>query len=212
MADRINQLSSGTLNTKTKAGRAILSKGKLIIPILITLLVMVYCLLGFNYLKQRQAQQELTSQIGETSQTIREIPKPAQDLTQQLETAQASLATEQASFPSQIATTQVINSILGMAEGCGIKAIPMVTQPWSTETVGQHSYRVLRLMLSVEGSLSQLTNFVAQLEKGEYATMVIESLSATKATNQSEEAAAAGTISIAGSLKLAIYTRTAASD
>jgi len=208
MADRINNISPGTLTTKAKAGRAILAKGRLLIPILVTLLVMVYCLLGINYLKQRQAQQELTSQIAEVTQTLREIPKPAQDLEQQLAAAQTLLAAEQGSFPSQIATTQVINTILGLAGNCGVKAIPMVTQPWSTETVGEHNYRILRLTVSVEGSFSQITNFISQLDQAGYETLVIENLSATWSTEQTEEE----TIPVTGSLKLAIYTQSPSSD
>jgi len=208
MADRINQLSPGTLNIKTKAGRAILAKGRLLIPILITLLVMVYCLLGMGYLKQRQEQQELTTQITEVTQTLSEIPKPPQDLEQQLAAAQTLLAAEQSSFPSQIDTTQVINTILAQAEACGVKAIPMATQPWSIETVGEHSYHVLRLTVAVEGSFSQLVTFVSQLEKGEYVTLVMENLSATWSTEQTDEE----TIPVTSSLKLAIYTQSPSSD
>jgi len=207
MANRISHNSPGTMNIKAQAKRAILSRGRLLITALITILLITYCFLGMSYLKQLKAHEALASQISEVRQTIREIPKPPQDLEQQLAAAQTSLAAEQGSFPSKINTTQVINTILELAKGCGVKATPMVTQPWSTEMVGKHSYQVLRLTVMVEGSFPQLTTFASQLENEGYATLVTEDLSITWGTEQSEE----GTIPTTGSLKLAIYTQSPSS-
>jgi len=208
MANRINHLSPGTINIKAQVGRTILGRKSLLITIFIIILLVVYCLLGMSYLKQRKEHQALTSQIAEVTQTLREIPKPPQDLEQRLAAAQTLLAAEQSSFPSKIDTTQVINTTLELAEACGVKAIPMATQPWSIETVGEHSYHVLRLTVAVEGSFSQLVTFVSQLEKGEYVTLVMENLSAAWSTEQTEEE----TIPVTGSLKLAIYTQSPSSD
>jgi len=185
MADRIDRISPNTMGIKARAGRAILSKGRLLITTVIIILLMGYCLIGGNYLKQLNGQKALATQIAEVTQTLSEIAKPSKDLEQRLAEAEASLAAEQGLFPSKINTTQVINTILGLARSCGVKAIPMVTQPWSTETVGKHSYQVLRLTVAVEGSFSQLVDFASSLEEGEYTTLVIENLSASKGSEQS---------------------------
>lgn len=208
MANRINHLSPGTINIKAQVGRTILGRKSLLVTIFIVTLLMLYCILGMSYLKQLKEHQALTSQITEVTQTLSEIPKPPQDLEQQLAAAQTLLAAEQSSFPSQIDTTQVINTILAQAKSCGVKATPMVTQPWSTETLGEHSYPVLRLTVAVEGSFSQLVTFVSQLDQGGYVTLVMENLSATWSTEQTEEE----TIPVTGSLKLAIYTQSPSSD
>jgi len=207
MANRINRLSPGTLNIKAQVGKAILGSRRLLITTLIIILVAVYCLLGISYLKQRVEQKALTSQTIEVIQTIREIPKPPADLEQRLATAQTLLAAEQGLFPTEMDTTQVVNTILGLAEGCGVKPTPMATQPWSIEMVGEHRYPVLRLNVAVTGSFSQLVTFVSQLEEKGYATLVMENLSATWNTEPLE-----GTTSVSGSLKLAIYTRSPSSD
>ncbi len=208
MADRIEHTSPSTKNVKARRGKAILSKGRLLVTTFIVILIMVYAVLGMGYLKELKERDELTSQIAEVNQTLSEIPQPPEDLEQQLTAAQTLLTAEQSSFPSEINTTQLINTILEVASVCGVRATPMVTQPWAVEMVGKHSYPVLRLTVAVEGSFSQLVAFASQLEKGEYTTLVMEDLNASRSSEQSEE----GAIPIAGSLKLAIYARSLSSE
>ncbi|GEM_PF-883482 len=208
MADRIENITTGTTKTKARAGKTLVAKGRLIITTLVIILLMGYAVLGMNYLNQRQEHEALTAQIAEVNQTLNEIPQPPQDIEQQLAAAQAGLTTEQSSFPSEINTTQLVNSILEVASDCGVKATPMATQPWAVEMVGKHSYPILRLTIAVEGSFPQLATFAHELEGGEYATLVIEDLSATRGTEESED----GTIPITGSLELAIYTRSLSSN
>lgn len=179
-------------------------KSKLLITLLIIILLVVYYLLGIGYVKQQKEHEALTSQIADVTQTLREIPEPPQDLEQRLAAAQASLAAEQSAFPSKMNTTQVINSILELADDCKVKAIPLITQPWSTEEVGQHDYYVFRLNVAVEGSLSQLLTLVGKLENSEFETLVVERLEVTRVNDQPEETAE-GTVPVTASLGLAIY-------
>lgn len=159
-------------------------------------------------MKQRKEHEVLNSQITEVTQTLAQIPKLPQDLPQRLEAAQASLAAEQSAFPSQLNSIQVVNTILKLADDSKIKAVPLVTQPWSTEKVGEHDYYVLRLNVAVEGSFSQLLTFVGKLENGEFKTLIVENLSVTRVTEEPEEESAfEGTIPVAASLDLAIYTQ-----
>jgi Tfp pilus assembly protein PilO len=203
MADRIEHTSPSTTKVKARGGKAILSKGRLLITTSIVILIMAYAVLGMGYLKELKEQGKLSSQIAEVNQTISEIPQPAEDLEQQLTEAQTLLTAEQNSFPAEINTTQLVNTILGLANSCGVDATPMATKPWAVEMVGKHSYPVLRLTIAVEGSLPALTNFAHELENGEYTTLIIEDLTAERGSEQSEE----GVIPIVGSLKLAIYAR-----
>ncbi len=188
-------------------------KGKLLITILIIILLVVYCLFGMDYMKQRQEQEGLTSQITEVTQTLEQIPEPPQDLEQRLAIAQASLAAEQSAFSSQMNSTEVINTILKLADDCKVTAIPLVTQPWSMEKVGEHGYYVFRLSVAVKGSFSQLLTFVTKLENGEFETLIVENLTVTRVSEQSEEETVSeGTIPITASLDLAIYTQSLTSD
>lgn len=188
-------------------------KGKLLITLLIIILIVVYAYLGTDYFKQRKEWEALTSQITEVTQALREIPQPPQDLEQRLAAAQASLAAEQNTFPGEMNSTQIINTILKLAEDCEVKAIPLVTQPWSTENAGEYDYHVFRLNVAVRGSYSQLVAFVSQLEKGEYKTLIVKDLSVTRVTPQPEgETVTEGTIPVTASLALAIYTQSSASE
>jgi len=188
-------------------------KSKLPITILIIILSVVYYLFGTGYMNQRGEQEVLTSQITEVTQTLSEIPEPLQNLEQRLEAAQVSLAVEQSVFPSKINTTRVIDTILRLADDCQVKAIPLVTEPWSIENIGEHGYYVFRLNLVVEGSFSQLVIFVSRLENGEFNTLIVENISLARVSQQSEEEdVTEGTIPIMASLDLAIYTQSLTSD
>lgn len=208
MADRINQNSPGKMDIKSRAKRAILARRRLLVTILIASLVIVYCALGMGYLNKLKEHGELTSQLTGVKQTLSEIPQPPEDLKQRLDAAQTRLAGEQCLFPSKINTTQLINTILALATSCGVKATPMITQPWSTETVGEHTYPVLQLTIDVEGSFAQLVTFASQLEDGGYNTLVMKNLDISRNTGETE----AGTTPVTGKLKLAIYTRSLSSD
>jgi len=208
MANRIKQISASTTKVKAGGGKAMLSKGRLLVTSLVVILIMVYAALGMSYLNELKKQEELTAQIAEVNQTISEIPHPPEDLEQQLAEAQSLLTAEQGTFPSEVNTTEFVNTILEVARVCEIKATPMVTQPWAVEMIGKHNYPVLRLTVTVEGNFSQLVTFTSQLEKAGYTTLVMENVSASKSSGQSEE----GSIPITGSLELAIYARSLSSD
>lgn len=198
-------------------------KSRLAIVILVVVLVVVYYRLGTDYMNQRQEQAELTSQITEVTQAVGEIPQPDQNLEQLLEAAQTNLAVEQSLFPSQVNTTRVIDTILRLAAECEVKAIPLVTDPWSAENIGEHSYYVFRLNVAVEGSFSQFIIFVSKLENGEFDTLIVENISVTRLSQQPEEESsedestedegiAEETIPIMASLDIAVYTQPLTSD
>lgn len=188
-------------------------RGKLLIAILITTLLVVYYLFGMDYMKQLKEHEALTSQITDATQVLAQIPELPQDLEPRLAAAQASLAAVQGAFPSQMNSTEVIDTILKLADDTGVKAIPLVTQPWAIEKVGEHDYNVFRLNVAVEGSFSQLVSFVSKLENGELKTLIVENLSVTRVTEEpEEETVPEGTILITASLDLAIYTQPLTSD
>ena len=188
-------------------------RSKLLITILIIVLLVVYYLLGMDYMKQRQENDALTSLITDITQILREMPELPQDLEQRLTAAQASLAAEQSAFLISMNSTEVVDTILKLADGSDVKAIPLATQPWSTQKVGEHSYDVFRLNVAVEGSFSQLLTFVAKLENGEFKTLIVEDLSVTGVAEQSgEETVSGGTMPVVASLNLAIYAQPLSSN
>jgi len=190
-----------------------LTKRKLGIAILIIIVLVGNAYFGLSYMKQHNNHEALASQITDVSQALAQIPQPPQDLEQRLASAQASLAAEQSTFPSKMNSTEVINAILKLADACEVKAIPLITQPWSMENVGEYGYYVFRLDIAVEGSFSQLVSFLSKLENGEFKTLIVKDLSISRVSEQSEgEADTKETIPVTASLSLAIYTQSPASE
>lgn len=186
---------------------------KLLIILLVAVLLVVYYLLGMGYLKQRHEHEALAAQINEATQTLAQMPKPPDDLDQQLATAQASLDAVKNSFPRTMNSTRIINAILKLADNCEVKAIPLTTQPWKKVDISDHSYFVFRLNVTATGTFAQLVSFLNKLENGEPQTLIVEDLSVTRvARPPGEEGAPEGTIFVNANLDLAIYTHYPTTD
>jgi len=181
-------------------------KGKLTSTVIITALVVLCVYLGMNYMKARQGQEALASQIADASQLVVELPEVSQDLEERLEIAQARLDDEQGAFPSEINSIEVVDAILELANDCEVKVVPIETQPQATVTVGEHDYNIFRLKVVVEGSLDQLFAFIAGLEKGEFETLIIEHLEVDRGIEEAEEESAEDTIPVIASFDLAVYS------
>ena len=160
-----------------------------------------------DYLRQRQGHEALTAQITEAARALAQTPQPPQDVEQRLAAAEASMAAVQSTFPRDLNSTRVINAILKLADDCQIRAIPLVTQTWSMENIGE-GYHVFRLNVTARGGYSQLVSFVSQLENGELETLVVENLNVTRSAEPAEEV----TIPVTASLDLAIYTQLTTSE
>ena len=189
-------------------------KNRLLIALIIIILIVAYAYFGMGYMNQRQEQETLTLKIAETTQSFAELPEPPRDLEQRLAAAQSDLATKQNAFPSQISSTEVTSSILKLADDCEVKAIPLETQPWSIESVGEHDYQVLRLELAIEGSFLYLSRFIRELENGKFETLIVADLALNMAEEQSlEETVLERQLTpVTASLDLVIYTQSPTSD
>jgi hypothetical protein len=175
---------------------------KLPIALLAVALLAGYYILGTGYLEQRQEQAALASDIDAARQALALVPDRPADLDRRLEEALAGKEAAETSFPERLNTTQVLNGILRLAEDHGVKAIPLVTQPWTTETAGGQEQSVFRLDLTVTGDFARVEAFVASLETGVPETLVVEHLRAAR----SEGPPAEGTPVEAG-VSVAVYAR-----
>ena len=185
-------------------------KKKLTYTIIIIVLLAVYYLLftsGIDYMKQREQHPVLASQIADVAQKLAQTPEPPQDLEQRLAAAKESLAAEQRAFPDNLNSTQIINTILKLADECQVRAIPLITQPWSMENIGE-GYHVFHLTVTASGGYSQLVQFVSQLENGELETLVIQNLNVMRIAGPTD----GETIPFTASLYLAIYTQLSTSE
>lgn len=181
----------------------------IIIVVAVVILVIVVAFFGLDYKKQREEQALLAGQMADAGSLLSLLPRPPQDLEQRLGEVQQSLATEMEAFPSGTDSTRVINYILEMADRLGIKAIPLLTQPWSTEKVGKHDYHVFRLNVAAEGSLAQLTDFVTELESGAHKTLILEELTVSTDSAQAIQGQiiAPESVPVTADINLAFYAR-----
>jgi len=197
-------------------GGEISMRGKLLIAVLIITLLAVYYILGMDYINQRRELDALAFQIDTATQALDQMSETTynlENMEQRLEAAEERLADEQSVFPSRLNSTAVISSILELADTLGVNAVPLVTQSWLTEVVGENNYDVLRVTVAAEGTFSQMVNFVSRLENGEYQTLVVENLTVTRVTPLAEEEAGSeGAVIFIASFDLAIYAQSLNSD
>ena len=174
---------------------------KLLIVLLAAVLLAGYYFLGTGYLKQRQEQARLATGTAAAQQTLALVPTWPADLDLRLRDAMDAQAAAQKSLPVRMDTTQALNIILRLAEDCGVKAIPLATQPWTAEAIGGYEYSVFRLEMNVSGEFELVQSFLSRLETGEPGTLVLEYMRLTRPDGQPEgEPVEAG-------LRVAIYAR-----
>ena len=177
----------------------------LLTVILIIALLVVYYIVGMDYLRQRNQQEKLTAQIAEDTTTLSLLPQPPADLDQQLADAEDSLWAIKNTLKIDANITRMVNSILRLGDETGVKVIPLSTQPWAKDHISNQDYLVFRIDIAVSGNFTQMTEFLNRLENGEPKTLVLEYLRVEKASGSSlSESPVEGPVS--ADIRLAIYT------
>jgi hypothetical protein len=149
---------------------------KFLVVLLAAALLAGYYYLGTGYLRQRQEKDRLAVETVAAQQALAALtPRPA-DLDQRLKQALDSQEAARNLLPGRMDTTEALNVILRLAEDSGVKAIPLVTQPWTTETAGSYEYSIFRFELNVSGEFVAVQAFLARLESNGPGTLVAEYL------------------------------------
>lgn len=178
---------------------------KWLVIILTIALLAVYYVLGTDFLKQRRQNTALSSQKAEMAAVLAMLPDTSADLEQQLADARAEHITAESSFSGNTNDTQIVNNILRLAQETGVKAIPLLTRPWSTESIYNHDYSVFYLTLSVTGNLNHVQNFIDRLENSSLPTMVIRYL-------KIERDATTTGVAVQADIDVAVYVLATAED
>jgi hypothetical protein len=180
---------------------------KLAIILISIILLVVYGLLGMDYLKQNSEHEKLLSEIEEIEQSQEALPEPSTYYAEQLAIVQATLAAEGETIPSEINSSDVIDTILSLADDIGVKAIPLITQPWMDVHIGQNAYNVLRINVDIQGAFSLVKNYVSRLESGVFQTLIIENLIVNVDYGDGEVAYDGDATPVVASLDLAVFTQ-----
>ncbi|MBN1643935.1 MAG: hypothetical protein JW856_03870 [Dehalococcoidales bacterium] len=172
--------------------------------VLVILLVIGLVYFGVGYFREHQQEAELATQMDDISKLLALIPRPPADLQQRLADAQQANATaKQNLLPSDVDTTLIIKNVFQLADEFNIKVIPLVTDQWTMRTVGEESYRVLTVSLSIEADFADLLDFVNRLYDSEFSIVAIDRLAIDEVVNGA---------AISGRIELAIYTLPVSSE
>lgn len=174
---------------------------KLLVVLLTAALLAGYYYLGTGYLRQRQDQGRLAVETEAAGQALATLPARPTDLDRQLQDALDAQEAARNSLPERMDTTRTLNAILRLAEDGGVKAIPLLTQPWMVESVGDYKYSVFRFELNVSGEFGAVQAFLSRLETGEPATLAVEYLRLTRPEGHPESG------QVEAALRVAVYAR-----
>jgi hypothetical protein len=179
----------------------------LVITLVVGLLV-VYYFLGTGYAEKHRQQAALTSQIAEAARQLAQIPPAPPDLEPRLAAAGDALEQAKNAFPAPPDSILIVRAVLRLADETGVKAVPLIMQPWSMENVNKVDYPVFRLNISARGTFTRLTDFINRLENGEPETLVITDLNLDRTTDPPAAGGETGDeITIEASLNIAVYAR-----
>jgi len=177
---------------------------KIAIVLIIVILLVVYGLLAMDYMKQGPEQERLLSEIEEVNQSREALSEPSTAFSELLAVLQANLLAEYETIPDDISSSDVIDTILSLAQEIGVKAIPLVTQPWTEQHIGENTYRIFRINVEIKGFFSQVREYVSRLESGVFNTLIVEHV---VIDIEDEEVYAGEATPVEASLDLAIFTQ-----
>jgi hypothetical protein len=180
---------------------------KIAIILISVILLLVYGILAMDYIKQGPEQERLLSEIEEVDQSRETLLEPSTDAYERLVALEAAIAAEYVVIPAEISSSNVIDTIFSLAQEIGVKAVPLITQQWSEEHIGENTYCVFRIDVEIEGLLSQVRDYVSRLESGEFNTLIVERLIINVDYGEDEEVYAGGATPVEAMLDLAIFTK-----
>jgi hypothetical protein len=142
-------------------------------------ILLSYAVLGATYARQERNKNDINVQLLQLRPALAQTRPNVAEMEQRLDLAQARLAAEQASFPSELSSTELSDWVLQLAQETQLKALSLRAKPVSTEKMRGYTYKILRLEVEVRGSFSDLTDFIQKLEEGKFTTLVLAKASMT---------------------------------
>jgi len=152
----------------------------------------------------------LNGNITAVRQQITAVTEPASDLESQLETLQTKLAAAQTGFPGTVDRNEVIDYILDTAKQYQVQVLPLVSDGWGVENIGQ-AYNVLSITATAEGSLKDVKSLIAALQTGPYPTLTISDCVVDRVSLTTLEAPG-DDLQVSVKMKIGIYTFTPAPE
>jgi hypothetical protein len=161
-------------------------RSNLLVTCLVLGLIIVFTFMLTDYFKQHRLQANLNSQIEGKKQEISSTPSPSADLDKQLEKVKSeNQAIKQSLSAKSADSTEIIAALLDAAASCDVKSNNLSTDKWSDKNIGDTTFRLMPVNISLQGSLSDILNLVEKIEdKSAFPSLVIENLSIDEAGGQ----------------------------
>jgi hypothetical protein len=160
---------------KTKKKYKALIPASVLAAVLLVGIVVANVLVWQDHLRNRAEAAALTDRIVAVDQKIIDVPAPPEDLAARLEAAQADLAAAETTLPASVNRNDVIDYIINLGLDCGVEAVPLIIEGWAPESPGS-SYRVLKLNVTLTGTLAGVTQMLSALQASRYESLTISNL------------------------------------
>jgi hypothetical protein len=128
-----------------------------------------------------QAQIDNTRNLAVTvSSQTKGVEADLANLAQQYSDAQQAVQAAQNLIPDAMDSNSIVKSVLVLARQTSVTVIPLKNQDWTKTKVNTDDYSVFKMTIEINGSESQIVDFVKKLQSNLYPTLVIEDLSFDK--------------------------------
>jgi len=129
-------------------------------------MVIALAYLAVDYNRQQKRQAAYNFQIESSIYSLSVLPEPPPDLDKQLaEIDAAGEAALEALSASSVNSTEVINTLMTLADACSLQVTPVTTDSWLNRQVGGHNYEILPVKFQVQGSMPSLIEYIKSIEQ-----------------------------------------------
>jgi Tfp pilus assembly protein PilO len=177
---------------------------------IIILIAFAYVQWGMDYIyayewdKTAPDRASLVNDIANTRKIIGQPVDFDETLTQKLADLQDRVARETEKFPQSVDITDVVNSLLQLAQDTGIEIIPLRNGDWSKSR--EQGYAVYQIQLIVAGDIDDIVTFVDNVEDNMLYSINIEALD-VKGESIGSAGGTAGANAVEGFITITVYKR-----
>jgi len=177
-----------------------------ILAVILVVIVVANIVVWANHLNKRSQVNSLTDELAVINEDIQQMTIPPENLEAEIESARAAVSAATEDFPVSVNRNEVMDFILDIADSCGVRIIPLVSEGWSDEEAGA-SYRVLGFSGTVTGSIADTTKFIYELQNSRYKTLAITDITITSQPRlYPDNPTYRNDIPVSVSLSIAVYT------
>jgi hypothetical protein len=163
------------MTEKTKKKPKIFTSPIMVMALLLVGIVVANVFVWRDHFGNRAQADTLLGQIAAVDQKNAGVPAPPVDLDVRLDAAQETLAAAETALPAAINRNDVIDYIIDLANDCGVEAVPLIIEGWAPESPGS-PYTVLKLDVTLTGSLAGVTAMIAGLQDSIYGSLTVTNL------------------------------------